>query len=79
MFLLFSILSTACNICFYVHWCHCIFIYSISHKNAHPRSVWYPPKATSSLVDVVGCDIGNPPKATSNLVDDVVGCDIGSY
>ena len=49
---------------------------TISHRNAHPRSVWYPPKATSSFVDVVGCDIGS---ATSSVVDDVVGCDIESY
>ena len=49
---------------------------TISHRNVHPRSVWYPPKATSSFVDVVGCDIRS---ATSSVVDDVVGCDIESY
>ena len=50
---------------------------TISHRNAPPRSLWYPPRATSSFVDdVVGCDIG---RATSNFVDDVVGCDIESY
>jgi len=35
---------------------------TISHRNAHPRSV-----------------VAHPPKATSSFVDDVVGCDIGSY
>ena len=33
---------------------------TISHRNAPPRSLWYPPRATSSFVDdVVGCDIGS--------------------
>ena len=49
---------------------------TISHRNSHPRSLWYPHGATSSFVDDVGCDIG---RATSNFVDDVVGCDIESY